>query len=321
MRNDWVGRALALGIAAATILATRAACAQQAEHPPSKGRPGAARSKKVTSKTAAATPAPAPSTLLAPDAPARDAAVLAPVATRRLNEVGQEILQLSLGMEGGMRHFNYADGLSNNLRSYQLSAAPLASAEGALYPFMLSATPVLRDVGLVLGYARAFALQSTASDAGTVSTQWSRYYIGGHVRIRTGSDGSPVLGLTGAYGDESFAFGGTQASSLPSVNYRFVRASGDIRVPIGRFALFAQAGYLFVLSAGDVAARFPKATVGGVEGELGGAFTLLPGLEARVTASYRRFFYSMNPTPGDGYVAGGALDEFGGLLASVAYVY
>jgi hypothetical protein len=40
-----------------------------------------------------------------------------------------------------------------------------------------------------------------------------------------------------------------------------------------------------------------------------------------VIVSYRRFFYSMNPTPGDGYVAGGALDELGGLQASVAYIY
>jgi hypothetical protein len=253
----------------------------------------------------------------------RDAATVGAAPARRAGEVSQEIVQISVGAEAGMRHFGYTDGLTGNLRSYQLGAAPLVVAEGAVYPFMATGTPVLRDIGVVGGYARAFALQSTSSDAGTVDTQWSRYYVGGHVRVRTGSgsDASPVLGLTGAYGDESFGFGGTQGSSLPSVDYRFVGASGDVRVPLGRFALFASGGYLFVQSAGDVSARFPRATVGGLEAELGGAFTLIRGLEARVTARYRRFFYSMNPVPGDGYVAGGALDEFGGLLASVAYVY
>jgi hypothetical protein len=282
----------------------------------------------------AALPAPPrptePSPTIEPDRPTpvvgpvnspRDSAPVAAPVVRHPNEVGQEIVQLSVGAEAGMRRFNYSDGLTRNLRNYQLAAAPLVAAEGAVYPFMALGTPLLRDVGVVGGYARAFALQSATSDAGRVDTQWSRYFVGGHVRMRTGAEGSPVLGLTGAYGDESFAFGGTQAASLPSVDYRFVRASGDVRVPIGRFALYGQAGYLFVLSAGDVAGRFPRASVGGIEAELGGAFTLMPGLEARVTASYRRFFYAMNPTPGDGYVAGGALDELGGLLASVAYVY
>jgi hypothetical protein len=259
-------------------------------------------------------------TVVAPPDPPRDEAASAARSPRHTGEVGQELVQLSAGGGVGMRRFDYTDGLTRNLRNYQLGAAPLVSVEGAVFPFVASGTPVLRDLGVFGGYSRSFALQST-SDTGTVDTQWSRYFVGGQVRLRTGGEGSPVLALTGAYGDESFGFSGSPAPSLPSVDYRFVRTGADVRVPIGRFSLFARGGYLFVLSAGDVAARFPHATVGGIDAELGGAVTLVPGLEARVTASYRRFFYSMNPTPGDGYVAGGALDELGGLLASVAYVY
>jgi hypothetical protein len=224
-----------------------------------------------------------------------------------------------------MRHFAYKDGLTANLRPYDLPAAPLAAAAGALYPFALtgSAPKPFSDVGVVLGYARAFALQSTSVEtSGKLNTQWSRYYVGGRARIRTGSEGSPIVGLIGAYGGESFTFDAPpNAPPLPSVEYTFVRASGDVRMPFGRAAVVASAGYLFVLSFGDLASRFPRASVGGVEAELGGALTLTTGLEARLTASYRRFFYAMNPTIQDAYIAGGALDELASLQAGVAYVY
>jgi hypothetical protein len=109
---------------------------------------------------------------------------------------------------------------------------------------------------------------------------------------------------------------------MPAVDYRFVRAGADARFPLGRdVALFADAAYLFVMSSGEVGDRFPRSRVGGVLAELGGAVTFATSFEARLTVSYRRFFYSMNPTPGDAYVAGGALDEFGGAQASLAYVY
>jgi hypothetical protein len=236
-----------------------------------------------------------------------------------LHQVGRNLFELSVGVEGGMRRFDYTDGLTPNLRPYKLNAAPLVDASGEIYP--LAGAHAI-DVGAVLGYARAFALQSSTTESGNVSTQWSRYSLGARVRVRTGSESSPVIGLMGAYGDEAFTISSSSPTAfMPSVDYHFVRASGDLRVPFGRFAAFADVGYLFVLSSGDVAGRFPKASVGGVEAELGGAFAIGGGFEARATASYRRFFYSMNPTPGDNFVAGGALDQLAGLQGSIAYVY
>ncbi len=264
-------------------------------------------------------PSEAPVTAEAPsDAPERDSAG---ASARRPHEVGQELFQLSLAFEGAMRHFEYTDPLTSNLRSYNLNAAPAAAAEGAVYPLATTRVSVVRDIGAVFGYARAFALQSATSDGTKFSTDWSRYYVGGRYRLRTGTGASPILGVTGAYGAEMFGFGGATNATLPSVDYRFVRASADARVPIGRFSIFADLGYLFVLSGGPVAERFPKSSVGGIEAELGGSFTIVSSLEARLTASYRRFFYAMNPTPGDGYVAGGALDELSGLQGGLAYVF
>jgi hypothetical protein len=251
-------------------------------------------------------------------APASDAAVDA--ARTSKHAIGEELFQVSVGIEGGERRFKYADPLTRNLRTYQLNAAPAVAAQGELYP--IAAAHVLQP-GVVLGYARAFALKSSSSDGTAMDTQWSHLYAGARLRLRLrpGTERDPIVGLTGAYGQELFAISAAPGVAPPAVDYRFVRVSADVRVPFGRAAAFATAGYLFVLSAGDVAARFPKSNVGGVMAELGGSFALSTSLEARVTASYRRFFYAMNPTPGDTYVAGGALDEFGDLQAGVAYVY
>jgi hypothetical protein len=279
---------------------------------PSSASPSAADSDATTDGAARADGA-------APDAESDRAST---AGRPRRHEVGENLFDIAVGIEGGARHFDYNDGRSTNLRPYRLDGAPLVAAAAEVYPL---AGAYAVDVGLVLGYARAFALQSSTSDVGTLSTQWSRYDVGAHLRLRTGKERSPIVGLTGAYGDESFVLQGSTGAAanaaLPSVDYRFVKASADVRVPFGRAAAFADLGYLFVLSAGDVATRFPKATAGGVDAELGGAFELASGLEARITGRYRRFFYAMNPTPGDGYVAGGALDQLFGVQAALAYVY
>jgi hypothetical protein len=265
------------------------------------------------SETAPIAP-PAPSTADAPSGADM------PASTRpSKHRVGAEFFQLSAGIEVGERRFAYTDGLTPNLRTYQLNAAPLAVAGGEVYP--LGGTHPL-EPAVTLGYARAFALSSAPSSGGALSTAWSRFHAGGKVRLRTGDTGSPILSLVGAYGEEAFSIYDLQSGSMPAVDYRFVRAGADARLPLGsNAALFADAAYLFVLSSGQVGARFPRSSVGGVLAELGGALTFAGSFEARLTLSYRRFFYAMHPTPGDAYVAGGALDEFGGALASLAYVY
>jgi hypothetical protein len=266
-----------------------------------------------------ASPAPVSAPTEAPDADGEARDGVAGAARGSMHVVGRELFAVSVGIEAGMRRFSYNDGLTANLRPYTLNAAPLVTAGGEIYPL---AGSYAVDAGLVLSYAQAFATQSPTVDAGTLQTRWTRYSAGGRVRVRASGDSGPVVGVTGAYGGEMFLIESWNPNaSLPSVDYRFVRASADVRVPFGRFAVFGDVGYLFVLSAGDVAARFPSSSVGGVEAELGASVAIAAGFEARATASYRRFFYSMNPTPGDGYVAGGALDELSGLQGSLAYVF
>jgi hypothetical protein len=242
------------------------------------------------------------------------------VEGRPVHRVGREWFDVDAGIEGGMRHFTYNEGLTTNLRSYTLNAAPMATLNGVMYPLADSRLVPFSDLGLVLGYARAFAV--TSESAGSeIATDWQRFQAGGRVRIRTSKGPRAIIvGLAGGYSGETFTFSNA-SSSYPSVDYRFVNADADVRVPIGRFAVTADAGYLFVVSGGDVEARFPHASIGGIEADLGGAVRIIPGLEARLNVGYRRFFYSMNPVPGDSYVAGGAVDEFWRLNGSLAYVY
>lgn len=231
---------------------------------------------------------------------------------------GHELLSLQVGPELGARHFQYTDGLTSNLRSYDLGAAPLVAASAGVYPFADLASAI--DVGLIGGYARAVALSSAPAGGDAVTTDWWRFHAGVRGRARIGA--SFVLGISAVYGGETFGFSESALDAqVPAVAYRFIRPRVDARAAFGRFAVAGSVGYDIMLSAGRVADRFPHASVGGVESSLGPTFSLTRAWEVSLTASYRRFFYAMHPVPGDAFVAGGALDEMLGLQGGLAYVF
>jgi hypothetical protein len=223
--------------------------------------------------------------------------------------------------EMGSRNFTYVDRLTPTLRPYSVAGPPLALIEGELYPLARSGTPVLKDLGATLDYAMAFGLSSQDSNHTPVSTSWTMFDAGLRERIPLGR--SVLLGVHAGYGENAFQFsGGLQtASQLPSVRYRFVRAGADGRVALGSFAVYAYASYLDVLDPGPVGSYFPRATLGGVEGRFGVTRSMGRNIELSLEVAYTRFFYTLNPQPGDSYVAGGALDQmaFGSLGA--AYMF
>ncbi len=248
---------------------------------------------------------------------------------RAVHVSGSELLDVSASAGGGTRNFAYTGATSTTLRSYRMNGAPLYGLQGAIYPLADAHLPVLSDLGVVLGFSQAFALQSASADAGTQSTRWVRALAGGRFRLRTGHGHAPILGFTGAYESDSFTFSSSSAAgsgtllsgAYPSVDYQALALAMDARVPLGRFAVLARGGYLDVLSAGDVANDFPHAHVAGVEAELGASVALVAGLEARVVADYHRYFYSLGTTPGDTVVASGAVDQMWNARASVAYLF
>jgi hypothetical protein len=241
-----------------------------------------------------------------------------PTHRRPHHVFGRELFDLSAGVEWGSRQFSFVDPSNTSLQTYWLGAAALLLASGTVYPLADLMVPVLSDLGIFGGYAQALGLNSE-SNAGSIGTEWYRWYVGGRLRIRTGSPNAPVIGLTGAYGSESFSFS-TDPSPMqtyPSFTYDFIRATGDVRVPMRPFAVTVSGGYLGVLSAsGNVPMLYPGASVAGVELGLGAALEIQSGFEVRLAGSYRRFFYATTPT-----VPSAPLDELWGLSLMLAYVY
>lgn len=107
--------------------------------------------------------------------------------------------------------------------------------------------------------------------------------------------------------------------ALPSVNYQAIRPGVDLRVPVGKLSLLAQAGFRGVLSAGDVALRFRGTTTTGFDIGAGAAFVLATGWEVRAAAEYEGYFYSFNSQSSDLYRAQSAVDQlYGGRIAIAA---
>jgi hypothetical protein len=223
-------------------------------------------------------------------------------------------ITLRAGPEIGTRNFRYSDYLYGGLRGYGLPAAAMFSIGGEVFPFATTGIPFAKDVGLVGGYGEALPWDSkTRAGDQSANASWSRFYVGGRARFRVGETKTdPLVGIQGTYGEWKFLFSGNApvVSQVPAVDYKFVRLGGDVRVPVGPVALLANAGALYVLSAGPFSDRFPRATIGGLDVLLGGAYSFLPWLEARATVAYTRVFSSVHPQPGNNYAVGGALDQY-----------
>jgi hypothetical protein len=292
--------------------------------------PSAAAAKTAPAPVPVVTP-PAPSEATAPteappaEVPAR--VVEAPPAPDRAApsapaERDERLLDLQAGVGIGLRHFEYTDRITPSLRPYTLPAAPLASIAASVYPFAGTHTPLLRDLGITGDYAQAFAISSEDSTGAHVDSTWRTFDVGARERIPITR--AVEAGVAVAYGGNDFQFDqplAGAAAQLPSASYRFVRAGADGRVRLlPAFSAFGGGSYLAVLSTGYTGDLFSRESVGGVEAHLGASWSIARSWEASVSASYTRFFYAMNPVPGDASVAGGAIDEQARALLGLSYV-
>ena len=247
------------------------------------------------------------------------------------NEVSptEALLVGLLGLDLGGRQFHYNQRITNaNLRPYDLpQAALLPVTPGGiisveLYPLARTPWAVARDIGVGLGGGYNFArAQLGTVKLDTTWYEWEAYLRG---RLHLGARGaSPVIGFEGGYGRQVFTFkdAGGVADSLPGVNYHYLRVGLDGRVPVGRVAVIARAAFRHLLTkagpmgttlveAGSVGNHFPRAQISGLDARLGAALALGHNLEAVFILSYIRYWAAFNPSPGDTYIAGGAVDHF-----------
>jgi hypothetical protein len=235
------------------------------------------------------------------------------------------IFVFSAGGGTGGRIFRNHDGLSPQLRSYDLAASPNIVLAAELYPLARISVPVLRGLGITGGFAHALGVSSKTSNGESVSTTWT--HAEGDLRLRVVFGGDErdgarfVLLPHGGVVMERFGFSGdpTLVPWLPDVSYLFWRAGADGRLRVGPVGLLAGFSYLPAIAGGTLADRFRETSFAAVELDAGLAVPLARIFELRAAASYMRVFYAFHPIPGDLYVAGGALDHFirGNLLATL----
>ena len=248
----------------------------------------------------------------------------------KAHDIATALFVVGVNYELGARRFDYSDPLegSTNLRPYTVFGAPMVMVTGEIYPAATTGIRVLKDVGVTVMFAHAFGLQSAPEGGEPIGTSYDRFGIGLRARLRLGGEGAPVVGLSGGFGILNFEYDDpedqTLVGALPDVSYKYMRVGVDGRAPLGSvFNLFAGFDYLGPLEAGEVYERFTAPSVGGIGARFGMAFTLDAGFEIRLMGEYTRMFYAFEPVaqPRDAYVAGGALDQYLGISAGVAYIF
>lgn len=261
--------------------------------------------------------------LCATSSSARDATSQAhETASKSASNVGYS---LRAGLEVGARWFTYSDPLyvATNLRPYDIVGVSLLTFGGDLRPFVWTDSRIWEQLTIGFDYAFAPAFESTTSDGTTINTSWDHGDLKLQLPVRLAKHAlDPRLGPTFGYGFIGFSFSTSSpiAAEIPTATYRFVRIglAGSMTFA-QRFTLKAGFDYLAPTSGGAVYDRFRDVTLNGIDARLGLAAEMTEGIRAHLVFDYTRFFSSFVPIPGDAYVAGGALDQYGSIQIGIEY--
>jgi len=227
-------------------------------------------------------------------------------------------LQAVVGFRAGTRNFRYSDDLYGALRAYKMGLTPAAFVGVRWYPAAHFAKGAAAHVGIAASLEQAFLIESRSGDESyeTTSREWQ---LGLHGRLPAGA---LELGADLGFGGHSFEVSDDASTPLvPDVSYRFLRAGADARYRLGNASFGASFGYRHVTDAGDVqsARWFPRLDVAGLDAGAFAGWAVMRRLDVLAGVLYRRYWFSMNPEPGDPQVAGGALDSYIGGWVGVGW--
>jgi hypothetical protein len=228
-------------------------------------------------------------------------------------------LSIALGLTYFTRSLRYNDDLFGELRPYTLSGAPAPALAIYWYPGAHFATGLAANFGIGLHAEYALGLSSKDSQGREFST--SEMELEGAARARIPL-GDHEIALSAGAGIHSFGIDNAEGDvdpDVPAVNYTFLRFGLEASIGIlDSLHLMVGGAYRPVLSAGEImeSAWFTRGSAAAVDASVQFAWEFMPGLDLRVGGEMKRYFYSLNPEPGDVRVAGGALDQyFSGTLA------
>lgn len=224
-------------------------------------------------------------------------------------------LELRAGMVGFHRIVRFQDDLFDALPDYDLPLGPAARAELTWYPAAHFTSGAAAWFGIDAAYERAFLVESETETGEALGTDVSQWHAGLRVRAPLSSMEPSLLV---AYGADDFVIDDAETGpALPSTQYRFIHAGLDVLLRLGGPFVGFGGAYRLVSEAGDIEDDiwFPRADAGGVVATLFGGIELSESFELRAGVRWQRYFYTLNPEPGDTSVAGGSVDErFAGFL-------
>lgn len=185
--------------------------------------------------------------------------------------------------------------------------------------------------GIDAEYRRVFGLSSTRTRASENSTETfetgaQSFHAGLRVRLPVSiHEFSVFLG----YGGQNFFVDANQANEavldalprVPTVDYRFLRASAEARIGITDLRFSVNIGYDYILDFGGVGTSnwLPLASGGAIETGATVGYQFLVGgeqsvIEPFIGFDFRRFYVSSNVSGRDGFVdpavVGGMVDQY-----------
>ncbi|MEM9190447.1 MAG: hypothetical protein AAGF12_14775 [Myxococcota bacterium] len=213
------------------------------------------------------------------------------------------------------RNLTYNDDINDALREYSLGLGPMIEFDLLWYPAAHFTNSFAANIGLEGSVAFAFAINSKEESGDqefpTSSTMWS---VGARVRLPLGDN--EIYARVG-YGAHSFRIDAISPTipkpDVPDVDYGFIRLGAGARFLIADLIVAEpQLAYLILVSTGQFEEDefFPRSSGGGFEAGLRVGVRLLPWLEAQAGFHWQRYFFSINPEPGDARIAGGAQDQY-----------
>ena len=241
------------------------------------------------------------------------------VATTPSKKEKPQALRLGVGFKMFDRRFGYRDDLFDALSTYYLPIGPAVGGDLELFPAAFVTSSFAANVGVQASFDYAVGIASRAEDGTRYGTQALNVRASLTARI-------PVSVLTiqpfVGFSRQTYSISSSTGvkPNIPSVGYNALRPGLLLKLKIfGPVSLQLGAAYQALLQTGEIGAYFPRARAGGLDA--GGALTvgLMERLEVRLAGEYQRYWFSMNPEPGDTYVAGGALDIFVSGTLSVAF--
>ncbi|MDB4979994.1 MAG: putative serine/threonine phosphatase [Myxococcales bacterium] len=225
---------------------------------------------------------------------------------------------LDIGSRGMRRTFDFNDPRFYDGTTwpgaYRLKAAPVPFLHVGIYPLAFAGRDGLANIGLVGRYERLVGV-STKSGGTTASQEFD---VGLRGRLPLGGG---EVGLSATYGQHTFLLTGadlppSNATTVPNVEYTFVRADLDGAADLGPITLGGHVGTRFVPKTGALGTWFGTTKTTSIEAGISAAYRLTPVIQVVAGADYLRYAFAFSPPRNNGIVAGGAVDQYiSGFLA------